>query len=221
MKIKTYIKLGIVLCISLFLASSVRSEIKINEKALDIAKSYNYVRELNNDNRSPEIDKWHKTFGLPYGNPYCAMFTLNSYIEAFEGCHMKTPLPKIARVSTFSQWSLSHPLIIQTITTKQVIFGAYKPEIGDIISWKHGAFSPGKDNFGWNGHMGITNSWDGKKLFTVEGNTKPSNKGDQTGRVKEDPKLVGNDGVYQRERSLGQGTSFPIVYFHRLKKRIF
>lgn len=210
----------LLICLGVSTVSGEPLGIKINEKAIEVAKSYLHVRENNNNNRSIEIDKWHKEFGIPYGNPYCAMFSQYSYIEAFRNCHMRSPLPKMARVSTFSKWGTSNPMIVKTITPKQITFGAYRPEIGDIISWKHGKLTSTANKFNWDGHMGLVLDWNGKTLSTIEGNTKPEgSKGDQTGRAKEDPKLYGHDGVYERKRTLGQNTSFPIVYFFRLNKR--
>lgn len=186
--------------------------VHIPTEVVKTAEKYLYVREAKNNNRSPEIDKWHKKFGIPYGNPYCAMFALNSYMEPYEALLLKSPLPKYARVATFAKWSTRNPLVVKPITVKQIQLGIYKPEPGDIICWMHGR-AQSANTFNWDGHMGIVKKWN----KSIEGNTKPSDKGDQTGRTIGDTKY-GNDGVYERTRGFGVGTSFPILYFVRLQK---
>jgi len=190
--------------------------VNIPSEAVKVAKKYTYVREKKNDNRGPEIDSWHKRFGIPYGNPYCAMFALSSYMEVYESVLLSSPLPKYARVATFTKWATNNPLTVKTITPKQILLGIDKPKAGDIICWMHGN-SKSAGSFDWNGHMGIEQSWNGKENLTVEGNTKPGPGGDQTGRTKGDLKY-GLDGVYERKRGLGIGTNFPILYFVRLQK---
>lgn len=186
----------------------------INDLVVKNAESFLYVREARNDNRSPDIDTWHKYHGLGFGNPYCQMFANYMYYLSFNEINKKTPYPKIARCSSFANWCLKNPLTVRTVTVKQILLGA-KVNPGMILNWKHGlGSSPG--NFTYNGHAGLVyNQIDKNSLITIEGNTKPSNQGDQTGRVKGDTKY-GNDGVYKRTRGLGVGTNFQILFAFEL-----
>lgn len=186
----------------------------INKLVIYKAQSYLNVRELKNDNRSIEIDKFHKYYGLPYGNPWCMMFVGYSYYEAFLQHNMKSPIPKIARVSTFSQYALKRPLEFKVISSKKILLNTDKLVEGDIISFKHGKLS-NVDNFDWNGHVALGIKQTNKTFLTIEGNTKYGNVGDQTGRT------IGNlsgglDGVYMRERTISLNSNFPIVYIIRL-----
>lgn len=215
----------ILLCIMAFIIQLIMSRdakaqtVHMNEVVVEKAKSYLHVREQNNNNRSPEIDKFHKYYGLPYGNPWCMMFVGYSYYEAFSAYNMKTPLPRFARVSTFSKHAIKNPLTYQVISTKKLMWGVDTLLPGDMVAFKHGKISP-TDTFTWDGHIEIGMRRDGKTFICIGGNTKPSAKGDQTGRTKHDLS-AGLDGVYIRERTLGLNTNFPIVYIIRLKKRTF
>lgn len=192
-----------------------RGDPPINLKALEIAQKYTYLREKKNDNREPEITQWLKYCGLGPGYPYCQAFVNNCYKEAFEELGKKSPLSRSASVAAFAKWSLNNPLLVKSIPAKMVAMG-YKVEPGAIISWKHGTALM-KESFSYNGHAGMLKIQKGNNLFiTIEGNTKPSNQGDQTGRTIGDTKY-GNDGVYSRERSLGAGSKFPILYFIEVK----
>lgn len=193
--------------------------IKINEVAVEKAKSYLHVREKRNDNRSPEIDKFHKYYGLPYGNPWCMMFVGYSYYEAFSAYNMKTPIPRIARVSTFSKIAIKNPIVYRVISTKKLVWGVDTLLPGDMVAFKHGAMTA-TDTFTWDGHIEIGLRQEGQNYICIGGNTKPSNKGDQTGRTKNDIS-AGLDGTYIRERTLGLNSKFPIVYIIRLNKREF
>ena len=226
MKNKQEIVLSILICFLLLLSScgiciaedlpnKVVQNPRLSDLALKYAKSYLKVREIDNRNRSPEIDLWHRWHGLGYGNPYCQMFVNYSYNLAFNELGKRTPLLKSPRCSTFAKWCVNNPLIVKSISIKQIRMG-YKLQPGDILGWKHGlGDSPG--GFTYNGHAGmvqyqIDNNW----LLTIEGNTKPSDKGDQTGRDVGDTRY-GNDGVYERTRNFGIGTKFPILFAFRLQ----
>lgn len=187
---------------------------KISDLALQKALSFSKVRELKNDNRGKEIDEWHRYHGLGYGNPYCQMFVNYSYKLAFDEINKKYPLLKTPRCATFAKWCIANPLIVKSISIKQLRMG-YKLEPGDILNWKHG-FGSTPGNFSYNGHAGMVQyQMKNGGLLTIEGNTKPSNKGDQTGRTVGDM-TAGNDGVYPRERTFGGG-NFQILFAFRLQ----
>lgn len=194
-------------------------EIKINEVVVEKAKQYLHVREQSNNNRSPEIDKFHRYYGLPYGNPWCMMFVGYCYYEAFSEYNMKSPLMKTARVSTFAKHAIKNPLTYKVIPTKKFIWGVDTLLPGDIVVFKHGILGA-TDLFNWDGHIEIGMYPKNKTLVCIGGNTKPSAKGDQTGRTKGDLS-AGLDGVYIRERNFNITSKFPIVYIVRLNKRIY
>lgn len=185
-------------------------------KALSIAESYDYLRERNNDNMEPEITKWLKYGGLGPGYPYCQAFVNYCYKDAYESMGKKSPLSKSPSVAQFAKWANANNLVVKVIPIKMVNMG-YKLKPGDIISWKHGTPLV-KENFSYNGHAGmLKNQLSTNEFLTIEGNTKPSNQGDQTGRTVGDTKY-GHDGVYYRNRGTGAGTKFPILYFIRVNE---
>lgn len=196
-------------------AKIVKSKIFVGKSVLDNANKYLYVREKTNNNDAPEIDKFLKYHGLGPGFSWCQAFANYNYYEAFLYHNEKTPFPKIARCSTFARWCLNQPVRIKVITAKQVLAGAAEPHPGDIANFKHGPYVT-KETFTYNGHAAIVISYNKitKTVTTIEGNTKPSNQGDQTGVTKGDLSY-GHDGVYVRERSIGLKTKFPILYFIR------
>lgn len=193
--------------------------VMINEVAVEKAKTYLHVREKKNDNRSPEIDKFHRLYGLPYGNPWCMMFVGNSYYEAFTTYNMRSPIPKIARVCLVAKYASNRPLEFKTISTKKLVWGADRLEMGDMVIFKHGQMT-NVDTFSWDGHIEIGISESNKKYNCIGGNTKPKkvDGADETGRTIGKTNL-GLDGVYIRERTLGLNTNFPIVYIIRLTNR--
>lgn len=183
------------------------------------ANKFLYVRELKNDNRGPEIDQWLDYSGVGKGNPYCQAFVNYMYYLAYKEIGKPNPLLKTARCATFAKWATKSPLIVQAISIKQIRMG-FPLLPGDILNWKHGiGDSPG--NFSYDGHAGLlSQQLNPNLLLTIEGNTKPTNKGDQTGRVIGDSKY-GNDGVYNRQRGLGIGSNFQIMFAIRLVNNKF
>lgn len=187
----------------------------INDNVYKHALENLHVREAKNDNRGPEIDKWLKFSGVGYGNPYCQAFVNYMYNEAYNDIGKKNPLLRSARCATFAKWCKNNPLLVKTISAQQINMG-YPLLQGDMLGWKHGSgSSPG--NWSYNGHAGLVEKQVNNNLImTIEGNTKPSNKGDQTGRTVGDTKY-GHDGVYKRERTLGMKSNFPILFAFRVQ----
>lgn len=193
--------------------------VNINEEVIITAKKFLYVREKTNNNDAPEIDLWLKNCGLGKGYSYCAAYSVYMYKLTFEQYMLKSPFPNTAGVASFAQYCTKHPFDFKVISIKKLKWGIDIVEPGDILSFKHGtsAFS------GWNymGHQGINIIQEKEsKVLAIEGNTKPSNKGDQSGTVKGDMK-TGQEGVYIRQRSFGTNSNFPIIYAIRLNKRIY
>jgi hypothetical protein len=195
------------------------SEVKVNEKVIEIGSKYLYVREATNTNDAPEIDFWLKRCGLGTGYPYCSAFVANQFKDTFDKYNMKTPFPMYAGVAKFAEYCINRPLTFKVISTKKMNWGIDKPEIGDVVSWKHG--SSAFTGFGYKGHAGLMISAEDNKLVnTLEANTNGGYGGDQSGTVQGDM-TYGNEGVYKKRRSLGLTTDFPIMYFIRLNKRVY
>lgn len=191
----------------------------IADDVIKTAKKYKHVREKTNNNDSPEIDLWLKRCGLGGGYSYCQAYVNSMYKETFESHLLKSPLPMTAGVANFAQICSKRPFEFKIISTKKLNWGVEKAEVGDIASWKHG--SANFNGFGYMGHAGLVISSDAKKnIYTIEGNTKAGNGGDQSGTVKGDMRY-GHEGVYERVRKINLESNFPIVYFIRLQKREF
>lgn len=179
--------------------------VNVAEKAVSIAKGWvGTVETPTNSNRGKLIDEMHKFHGIPYGNPYCAMTVNYAMFKAHNSIGVKSPLPKIARVSMIYRWGNNNPLTVKMFTPKSIMLGAVTLKPGDMIIWKSGTKSI-KEN--WNGHEGITQKGLPKnQVLTIEGNTMPSSKGDQRE----------GGGIWERTRGYGLGTSFEIVAFMRI-----
>jgi len=165
---------------------------------LKIAEKYNYVNETQGANRSPEIDKFHDYAGLPYGNPWCAMYVNYVQYEALTPYSL-SPYSKSARVSRILQHALKYKYQYNIKFAKSLMYGVDKAEPGDILIFISGASKTAKDNF--NGHTGfIIRETSPGKFRTIEGNTGPG----PTGSQRE------GDGVYERNRSIILGSNFRI-----------
>lgn len=184
-------------------------------ETLKVAESYLYVREKTNSNDAPEIDKFLKFSGLGSGYPWCQAFYNYCSHEGYKTLELKSPFPRSASCAKVLQTATSNPMKFKVITSKAVVMGAATPVKGDLASFKHGK-ALAVENYSYNGHAAVVAGYDYRKrlVSTVEGNTKPTNQGDQTGKVKGDLRY-GNDGVYRRVRGLGLDTTFPILAFVR------
>jgi hypothetical protein len=121
-----------------------------------------------------------------------------------------------AGVSRFAEYCVKHPFDFKVISTKKMNWGIDKPQVGDLISWKHGSST--FNGFGYMGHQGLTREQVLVDVHSIEANTKAGAGGDQSGAVKGDLRY-GHEGVYKRTRSIALNTKFPIMYFIRLNKR--
>jgi hypothetical protein len=193
-----------------------REKIKVNEEVITTAKHYLYVREKTNNNDAPEIDAWLKYVKSGKGNPYCAAYVVSMYRETYESYLLTSPLPRTALASNIADYASKHPFEFKLISTKKINWGVDKPNVGDIINWKHGSST--FTGFGYKGHTGLTRYADAKmNVYTIEGNTKAGNGGDQSGTTKGDM-TYGHEGVYERVRTLGLQSNFPIMVFIRITK---
>lgn len=189
------------------------SEFKPQEEVITEAKKYLYVREKTNRNDAPEIDLWLKNCGLGKGYPYCAAFTASMYKNIYKKHNKKSPYPMNASASQTALYCIKNPLKFKVITSKAINWGVSKPLKGDVIIWMRGKAQ--FTEFGFKGHEGITDYVMFKDIYTIEGNTKAGEGGDQSGTVLGDMKY-GHEGVYQRKRNININSKFPIVYFIRL-----
>ena len=179
----------------LLLACGTASAATLQEKVMLESGKYLNVRELNNNNRGKEIDKWNKYLGLPMGSPYCAAFVVSMYKDA------GYRLPRIGRCYTLYNVLLADEIKYKNITPEELMLKTESLQAGDIIIWRHGKGTAQN----WNGHAGIGR---GKFFKTREANTMPSSKGNQRE----------GGGVYDRERGLGIGTNFSVVGVIRVRK---
>jgi hypothetical protein len=191
--------------------------VNINEKVIEVAMKYKNVREKKNNNDDPKITEWLKFCYVGPGESYCAAYTVSMYKEAFESIMLKSPFPRCAGVARFAEYCVARPFDFKVISTKKINWGIEQPEVGDLLSWKHG--SSAFTGFGYKGHQGLAiSSNKNKTINTIEGNTKAGEGGDQSGAEKGNMKF-GQEGVYLRTRSISINSKFPIVYYIRLNKR--
>lgn len=108
-------------------------------------------------NRSPYIDQWNRSAGVPPGSYYCASFVSWCLKEA----RVRFPKKNTASSRAFIVPGRSY-------TTQQILLGVYRPKAGDILVWvRQGG-----------GHIGFVIGWDKATGTTIEANTS-SGKGSQ------------------------------------------
>jgi hypothetical protein len=148
---------------------------------VDIALTYEGVREVGGPNRGPEVDRFLRTVGRKPGHPWCAAFVSTCVLEAYQQNYnlagnvgpideRSLPIPLTAGV--MNMWSLT-PIARRTIPKPGVVF-----IIDNGINPKTGARI---------GHCGFVTALDGTRVKTIEANT-------NVGGSRE------GDGVYQRTR---------------------
>lgn len=203
MKILNWIMLALIALIALVfllgpLALVARAS-TLQERVITISAKYLHVRELHNDNRGPEIDTWNRYLGLPMGSPYCAAFGIYMYhLAGYD-------LPKIGRCCLLWERCQANGLKYKTFTAEDVAMGIERLQPADGVIWRHGT-GTGQN---WNGHFGLTRyQMDRRDFGSREANTMPSSAGNQRE----------GGGVYDRERTLGFGSSFRVVGFIRVRQ---
>jgi len=166
-----------------------------------IANSAHYLdlREQTNNNDHPAIDKMLAYLGLPPRLSWCAAFVIWNYKEA------GYKLPRQGRCSTLLRVCQVNELRYQVFDAEDVAMGVQRLQPGDIPIWAHGRINAARD---FNGHTGIILGQRNRTTFiSREGNTMPSNAGDQRE----------GGGVYDRQRGLGFGAAFRVVGFIRVR----
>lgn len=166
---------------------------------------YLHVREKTNHNDALEIDKFLGYLGLPKGLSWCAAFVVYNYKEASESLNMKNPLPRYGRVSMLWEYARANELRYRVIGVEELAMRSAKLQVADIPVWAHGRI-PESGNF--DGHTGIVlKQTDDKTFLSREGNTMPSNSGNQRE----------GGGVYDRKRGMGIGSGFRVLGFIRVR----
>lgn len=127
--------------------------------ALQIAR-----RELNagagekgGDNKGEDVMRYHAVTGAKAGDSWCASFVSYCFKEGNPGAMPFTP-------------SAGARNVLATFKSKGWTFDAsvdHPPASGDIIVWWRGAIT------GWEGHIGIVDSYEHGVLTTIEGNRGP------------------------------------------------
>ena len=170
----------------------------LQDRVITNSAKYLHVRELHNDNRSPDIDRWLKYLGLPMRQPYCAAFYVWNYHE------QGYDLPRIGRCSLLWQTCRARELTYKTFDAEAVSMGIEKIHPADGIIWRHGRDTT--SNF--NGHAGLALAQTGRTTFrSREGNTQPGSTGNQRE----------GGGVFDRNRRLDIGSAFEVVGFIRVR----
>lgn len=154
----------------------------VNEKAVAVASQYLGIEEKTGRNDGPEVERFLAAVGLGKGQPWCAAFVVYSYGAAAKPA--ANPLPKIARVALLWQRAGDRPSRYRLIEKDDLLTGLVRPQPGDIAIWLYGS-GPNP-----NGHTGLLRSGNRLTLQTIEGNTMPTNSGNQRE----------GGGVYARER---------------------
>lgn len=180
------------------------------DDAVARAKTFLYVREATNHNDHPAIKAMLRLCGLGPGYAWCQAGAVNWVDWALVEAGYGPTLLRSASVHQFAHWARENDVEMMTISGDEVALG-YPVPPGAIGSFKHGTGAD-LDDFNGAGHAFVTRDWwIGERGPTVEANTKPGPGGDQRG-ASTDTKY-GMDGVYERERSLGLETGFPVVQF--------
>lgn len=186
------------------ISTQVPKKLVLQDLVLINAEKYLYVRELTNNNDSPEIDKFLAYLGLPKHLSWCAAYTIFCYKEAADSLQIKNPLPKYGKVSALWEITQENELRYKTFEAEEVLSGEIKLTKSDIPIWASGLIK----NNDFSGHTGLVRYQINKDKFaTIEGNTTPGDKGNQRE----------GGGVYERERKLAIGSKFQVLGFIRVR----
>ena len=171
----------------------------LQERVIDNSIQYLDLRERTNHNDDPTIDRMLAYLGLPPRLSWCAAFVIWNYKEA--GCK----LPRQGRCATLLRVCQANGIRYLVFDAEEVAMGIRRLQPGDMPIWAHGRINAARD---FNGHTGIILGQRNRTSFiSREGNTMPSNAGDQRE----------GGGVYDRQRGLGFGSSFRVVGFIRVR----
>jgi hypothetical protein len=195
---------------------------QFDDEILFVASQYLYVREINNANNHPEIDKWLKYCGLNNqakirktgsGYSYCASYGCYVIYETYKANGLPTPFFNSAGCADILNRAKRDKYTYRVIKPKDVFIGAIKLEPSDIVIWSHNKNS----EYSWNGHFGlVVNQINNNEFKSIEGNTVGSNADLDQREQQKGSKNVG--GVYYKKRKIGLGTTeFPVEGFIRIQ----
>lgn len=198
---------------------AVKPKVNIQQELIKTAISYNYVRESQGDNRSPQIDMFLKELGLPVGLAWCLAYIQHCWKETCERTKTSNPMPKgVARVSTLLKKAEMNPYVFRVKSAKSLMLGASTAKVGDMTIHISGVGISPKSNF--NGHIeAVTKPGDDMShLYTIGGNTGPQPKGGKKLDVEQERNAGGaTAGVHQRYRSYAPTSNFRIEYLIEYK----
>ena len=133
----------IILFIFLSLTNKAHPVVKYGER-------YLFVREINNNNRSAEIDSFNRAAGVPIGSSWCASYV--SWVYKHEDYN-----------APYSAWS-PHFGKSKDIIYKKNLKNNKKIEAGDAVTFYYA-------NLKRVGHVGLVKYEKDGYLYTIEGNT--------------------------------------------------
>lgn len=134
------------------------------------------VREISY-NRSPRIDVFNRTAGVPLASSYCMAAVYTWYQEAADSLDVRNPLTRTGAVWRQLKCARAYGSGVKVLRTK--IYGNVSVLIGDIICWeRHGKQDAGEVFLG---HTGLAISDEGTTITTVEANTGPSSRVERDG----------------------------------------
>jgi hypothetical protein len=114
------------------------------------------------------FNRWMR---IPLKSMWCLSFALFSLHVAEPANHF----PRIARCFTFLSEVSADPAAFDVYTADDIEWGLGKPQAGDIAIFSH---NPDADD--WDGHAALVAEYlPNGHLRTIEGNTRPTNAGDQ------------------------------------------
>ena len=172
----------------------------LQEQVVNNSAKYLQVRELTNNNDGPDVERFLAYIGLPKGQSWCMAWV--TYVFSHDSGF---PWPKYGRCASTWKIAKKQALTYKTFSANEVKMGIEELRPADVSIWAHGRIDAKQD---FNGHTGIVlRQLDRSTFATREGNTVPTNAGDQRE----------GGGVYDRTRGLGFGSSFKVVGFIRVR----
>ncbi len=127
----------------------------IRDRALEIARRQEGVREVGGNNRGPDVERYLAAAGLGPGHPWCCAFVVWCYAEAVKqvGGDRGLPLRRTGKCARL--WKGAAPL-----------WRAGQPTIGAVYIHLVDPADPESD-----GHTGIVTGFNDRTVSAVEGNT--------------------------------------------------
>lgn len=156
---------------------------------------YTHVRETRGYNRSPDIDRWNRTAGVPLASSYCEAFGFACFEFAARALNVRNPFKRTASVSQQLKYAAMIGSGLQVIPISTVVGASRIPlKRGDALMAKTSGSRSDRDigNL-WPGHRGTAlGEQVGTTVRSIEANTSPGVRGSQRD----------GDGVHKRNRPL-------------------